>query len=323
MPKSCRNVVNLDAKRLHLDQFVDTFEDFFALAPRKFARAKNRVIIDCEPSSNAGYCGKFTVSDSTGYCGIVSKPLAEHMSNMLNFHANCLSPLSGVSFFLLNLLIEIDTTKCQWVLEYSNSKIDSIDAVFTTDGCDTKYYIPLYRSACNHAYLHLDSSSLSVIQDATIQYLSDVFIDNNSIIFDANLPFRHLPCHNISYKSEMPKLSFDDFARYLPSSTSVTSDARLVLSDKALPSVLSLLQIANNESGSNLIWGSEMHGELKNAQNEIYVVCTDESNSVKGTRLPQPTEEISKSQKISYIMLKNPTSNAGYVIYYDKMPCVI
>ncbi len=103
----------------------------------------------------------------------------------------------------------------------------------------------------------------------------------------------------------------------------MTSDARLVLSDKALPSVLSLLQIANNESGSNLIWGSEMHGELKNAQNEIYVVCTDESNSAKGARLPQPTEEISKSQKISYIMLKNPTSNAGYVIYYDKMPCVI
>ncbi len=213
MPKSCRNVVNLDENRLYLDQFVDTFEDFFALVPRKFARAKNRVIIDCEPSANAGYCGKFTISDSTGYCGVVSKPLAEHMNNMLHFHANCLSPLSGVSFFLLNLLTEINTTKCQWVVEYSDSKIDSINAVFTTDGCDTKYYIPLYRSACNSAYLHLDSSSLSVIQNATIQYLSNAFIDNNSIIFDANLPFRHLPCHNISYKSEMPKLSFDDFAR--------------------------------------------------------------------------------------------------------------
>jgi len=323
MPKSCRNVINLDENRLYLDQFVDTFEDFFALVPRKFARAKNRVIIDCEPSANAGYCGKFTISDSTGDCGGVSKPLAEHMNNMLHFHANCLSPLSGVSFFLLNLLTEINTTKCQWVVEYSDSKIDSINAVFTTDGCDTKYYIPLYRSACNSAYLHLDSSSLSVIQNATIQYLSNAFIDNNSIIFDANLPFRHLPCHNISYKSEMPKLSFDDFARYLPSSTSVTGDARLILSDKALPSVLSLLQIANNESGSNLIWDSELHGELKNAQNEIYVVCTDESNGLKNESLSQTSAEKVKSQKISYIMLKNPTSNAGYVIYYDKMPCVI
>ena len=113
-----------------------------------------------------------------------------------------------------------------------------------------------------------------------------------------DLPLESMKYHNFEYKSEIPEITIECCRRYI-------RHMNAILRNRCMPMILAIAQmfdVNQRLQDADIIWGSGIL-DIYSPNNVLHVYTENGEN-------------------ISYIVLANTDQKRGYIIYYDRMPCV-